>query len=117
MNTITNQGPLWVLYDIDGLCKFANFDDDLHAEAIRIATGLEVTTEQLFASVGRTIVRAYANERRRGFTEDDYVLPAESHQPVAASSLPYFNTEEWFAELRARVMAEFDRRAVEAGLL
>jgi aldehyde:ferredoxin oxidoreductase len=117
VNAITNLGPKWILFDIDGLCKFANFADDLHAEAIRLATGLEVTTDELMDSVARTFTRGYANERRRGFTELDYALPAESHERVESSTLPYFNTAEWFDELRARVMEILDVRARDAGLI
>ncbi len=117
VDAITNRGPQFILSDFDGLCKFAAVEHEVHAEALGLAAGLEVTADELKDVVDRTFVRGYANERRRGFDENDYVLPAEAHQPLATSTLPYFNTPEFFDQLRAGVMEILDRRAVDAGLM
>jgi aldehyde:ferredoxin oxidoreductase len=103
--------------DITGLCKFANVGPDFEAEALRIATGLNITGEQLAATVMRTFLRGYACERRAGFGTDDYRLPAAAHQPMEGSDLPHFNTPEFFEEVQSRVMDTLDHRAAEAGFL
>lgn len=117
VDAITNRGPLYTLYDITGLCKFANIPDDIQAEAIRAATGLDATLDDLYGAVLRTYLRGYAAERAQGFGEDDYVMPAEAHQPMQHDELPYFNTPEFFAELKERVLTTLDERAEAAGYL
>jgi aldehyde:ferredoxin oxidoreductase len=117
VDAITNRGPLYLMDDITGLCKFANATPALEAEALGIAAGLAVTEDELVDVVMRTFLRGYAVERRSGFGEADYVLPAEAHEPMANSTLPYFNTPEFFAEVQAEVIAELDRRATAAGYL
>ena len=117
VDAITNRGPLYLMDDITGLCKFANATPALEAEALGIATGLAVTEDELVDVVMRTFLRGYAVERRRGFAAADYVLPAEAHEPMVNSTLPYFNTPEFFAEVQAKVIAELDRRAAAAGYL
>ena len=117
VDAITNRGAQIILSDMDGLCKFAGVDFATHAEALRITAGLAVTAEDLEQAVARTFVRGYANERRNGFGVDDYVLPAEAHEPLASSTLPYFNTVEFFDGLQSRVMQTLDDRAVAAGLM
>ena len=117
VDATTNRGPRFMLDDITGLCKFSMLDPSVEAEAIRIATGLDLSTEDLMAVVDRTFVRGYANERRRGFELDDYSVPAEAHKPIKHSTVPQFNTEEFFDEFRERVMETLDQRATAAGLL
>ena len=117
VDAITNRGPLYLMDDITGLCKFANIGPDLEAEALRVATGLEVDGDELKAVVMRTFLRGYANERRQGFGEDDYRLPDAAHHPMENSDLPYFNTVEFFEEVQSKVLETLDRRAVEAGMM
>jgi aldehyde:ferredoxin oxidoreductase len=117
VDAVTNRGPLYLMDDITGMCKFANVGPDLEAEALRIAAGLDVDADELRACVMRTFLRGYAAERRQGFTETDYRLPDEAHDAMATSDLPYFNTAEFFAELRARVIETLDERARSLGYL
>lgn len=117
VDAITNRGPLYLMDDITGLCKFANVGPDIEAEALRIATGLNITGEQLAATVMRTFLRGYACERRAGFGTDDYRLPAAAHEPMGGSDLPHFNTPEFFGEVQSRVMDTLDHRAAEAGFM
>jgi aldehyde:ferredoxin oxidoreductase len=117
VDAITNRGPLYLMDDITGLCKFAGVSPDIEAEALRITTGLEITGEELTATVMRTFLRGYAIERRTGFGENDYRLPAEAHHPMKGSNLAHFNTPEWFKELQSRVMETLDQRAIEAGFM
>ena len=47
-------------------------------------------------------------ERRQGFTPSDYSLPKEAHIEHKQIELPYFITDEFFNELRGKVLARFD---------
>jgi aldehyde:ferredoxin oxidoreductase len=117
VDAITNRGPLILLDDITGICKFAAIDQETEAEAIRIAAGLDVSADDLREVVRRTFVRGYANERRHGFAPEDYSLPAEAHDELPHLRLPYFNTSQFFTELRERVLAVLDERARAYGWL
>ena len=115
VDAITNRGPMTLLDDMTGMCKFAALDPVLIAEALGTAAGLEVTADDLREAVDRTWVRGYTIERRVGYEVEDYALPAEAHQPAPASKLPYFNTPEFFDELRTKVTAVLDERAETYG--
>jgi aldehyde:ferredoxin oxidoreductase len=115
VDAITETGPLFLLDDITGLCKFANANPEMEAEALRTVTGLAVTGDDLTRVVMRTQLRGYANERRQGFNVEDYRLPAEAHGPMGDTDDELFNTSEFFNELRARVTEKLDRKAIEAG--
>jgi aldehyde:ferredoxin oxidoreductase len=117
VDAITNRGPLYLMDDITGLCKFANATADLEAEALRIAAGLDVSADELIAAVMRTFLRGYASERRQGFAAADYRLPAVSHEPMADPNLSHFNTPEFFAEVQTGVLQTLDERAAAAGFL
>jgi aldehyde:ferredoxin oxidoreductase len=116
VDAITNRGPLYMLDDITGLCKFANLSFEVEAEAIQAAVGLQVTAQDLEQAVWRTYLRGYANERRHGYGPADYTVPTEAHQPNPHIQLPYFNTPEFFTALQEQVLATFDQRAAAAGL-
>lgn len=115
VDAITNRGPMYLLDDMTGMCKFAVLDPVLIAEALGIAAELEVTVDDLRGAVDRTWVRGYTIERRVGYEVEDYALPAEAHQPARGSKLPYFNTPEFFDELRGEVIAVLDERAEAYG--
>ena len=72
---------------------------------------------ELEAVVHRTFLRGYAAELLQGFTLDDYAMPSEAHKPSPGMTLPYFNTPEFFAEMRDKVSAIFNERATAAGFL
>lgn len=115
VNAITVSGPMFLMDDITGICKFAGISADLEAEALRLATGIAVTGEELTAAVMNTFLRGYANERRTGFDVADYRLPAEAHGPVGNAEIEVFNTPEFFNHVRVRVTEKLDREAAEAG--
>ena len=115
VNAITVSGPMFLMDDITGVCKFSGISADLEAEALQLAAGIAVTGEELAAVVMNTFLRGYANERRTGFTIDDYRLPTEAHGPVGNTDIEVFNTPEFFFELRRQVTEKMDRQAMEAG--
>lgn len=116
VDAITNRGPLYMLDDITGLCKFSNITPEVEAEAIRAAVGLDVSADDLTQAVWRTYLRGYGAERRQGFVAADYVVPDEAHDPNPNIQFPPFNTREFFAALQERVLATFDQRLAAAGL-
>jgi hypothetical protein len=69
------------------------------------------------AVTDRTFLRGYACERRVGFDIADYTMPAEAHRPIEHSTVPQFNSEAFFGELRDRVIDTLDQRVREAGLV
>ena len=117
VDAITNRGPLFMLDDITGLCKFANVKPEIEAEALRVTVGLEVTAQDLREVVHRTYLRGYASERRNGFTPDDYSLPTEAFEESPHIDLPYFVTPDFFAALKEKVLAIFDERVAAADWL
>jgi aldehyde:ferredoxin oxidoreductase len=94
--------------DILGVCKFSGMPDDAMVELIHEVTGIELDVEQLREALMRTVLRGYRLERRQGFKDEDYKLPAMAHEKHPAIDLPYFNSPEFFDELRTRVLAKFD---------
>jgi hypothetical protein len=117
VDAITNRGPLYLMDDITGMCKFANVTPELEAEALQVATGLDIDADQLRATVMNTFLRGYACERRVGFDTDDYRLPAAAHEPMKGSDLPYFNTPGFFEQVQSQVLAALDQRATAAGFM
>jgi len=117
VDAITNRGLLYLMDDITGLCKFTNLTAEHEAEALRIATGLEIDADALLDATRRTFLRGYAAERAQGFVAEDYSMPSEAHDPSPNMTLPYFNTPEFFIEMRARVNAIFEERTEAAGYL
>ena len=117
VDVITSSGPLYLIDDFTGLCKFANASPEFEADAVRIATGLDITGDDLRAAAMRTQLRGYANERRCGFEVDDYRLPSEAHGPMGESDLEPFNTSEFFEELRRQVIERMDSEAAAAGFV
>jgi aldehyde:ferredoxin oxidoreductase len=94
--------------DILGVCKFAGMSDDAVVGLIHAVTGIEMSVDELRDTLMRTILRGYRLERRQGFKGEDYSLPAMAHEKHPSIDLPYFNSPEFFEELRTRVLAKFD---------
>jgi len=114
VDAITRRGLAVMRDDLIGICKFAGMPSKRVAEAIQALTGLEVTGKQLSEAVRRTYLRGYRIERKQGFGPEDYDLPAEVHREYPEIDLPHFLTEEFFAELKATVLARFDTMLAES---
>jgi len=117
VDAISNRGPLFLMDDITGLCKFGGATAEVEAEALRIAVGLDIDAGQLEATVMNTFLRGYACERRVGFGAADNRLPTAVFEPMENSELPYFITPEFFDQVQSRVLATLDERAAAAGFL
>jgi aldehyde:ferredoxin oxidoreductase len=118
VEVITRQGLLQVGYDMIGLCKFVGvgMGHELIARAIREATGLEVSSEEIVAAVRRAYLRGLALELRQGYRDDEYTLPGQVFaSPNPQVTLPQFVTVEFLEQLKQKVWAVFNREM--AGLL
>lgn len=116
VDAITRRGPTILRDDLLGICKFAGMDHDRMAEAVTTLTGMAVTPDDLARATIRTYLRGYRIEKQQGFAPDDYDLPAEAHDRYPQIDLPYFNTKEFFRELKGRVLARLDAMLEEEGL-
>ena len=110
VDAITNpdKGLIQLRDDILGGCKFAALNHDQMAEAVSALTGLPIDAGTFRRLIIRTFLRGYRLEKLQGFTPDDYNLPAEAHNEYPEIDLPYFNTTEFFEELKGRVIKTFD---------
>jgi aldehyde:ferredoxin oxidoreductase len=108
VKAITERGWKIMRDDLTGACKFCGLSDDTMVDVIRANSGLDIDAPTLERAVLRTYLRGYKIERRQGFKDQDYALPREAHLEHRQIQLPYFITEEFFGELRTRVLARFD---------
>lgn len=116
VEAITERGPRVLRDDLLGSCKFAGLPDERMAEALKEAAGIETTAEELAAAVRRTYLRGYRLEKEQGFVAEDYSMPDEVHGEFKEIDLPRFNTREFFAELRTRVLARLDEQLAAASV-
>ena len=116
VDAITNRGPMILRDDILGVCKFSALKDDQMATAIQEISGLSLSAEDIQQAVMRAYLRGYRIERNQGFGDADYDMPRNVHWQYDHIKLPYFNTPEFFAELKQKVLAVFDERAASLGI-
>jgi len=116
VDAITRRGPMILRDDLLGACKFSGMKDEAMCDALREAAGIDASPDDLRRAVLRTHLRGYRHERRLGFADEDYDLPAAAHEPLLPLALPHFLTRGFFAELKRRVLARFDAMLLEEGL-
>jgi aldehyde:ferredoxin oxidoreductase len=113
---ITGSGLLQVGHDMIGLCKFVGIAANHEAvvSAIKSATGIEVTSQELGKAVRRAYLRGLALELRQGYADEDFTLPSQVFDsPNQNVTLPHFVTSEFVRELKKRLweifLPEMDR--------
>jgi aldehyde:ferredoxin oxidoreductase len=110
-NAITNVGLYQVGMDMIGVCKFVGIfvNHDIVVRAINGANDLCLSAEEITAAVRRSYLRGLALERRQGYTDEEYTLPAQAFEYQNENvHLPKFVTPEFFAELKQRVWKVFE---------
>jgi aldehyde:ferredoxin oxidoreductase len=108
VDAITAKGLYQVRDDLLGSCKFSGMNHKMALTALKEATGLEIAQEELLAAVRRAFLRGLVLERRQGYTDDEYTLPAQVFEsPNPNLGTPNFITPEFFRELKERVWAVF----------
>ncbi|MFT5288588.1 MAG: aldehyde:ferredoxin oxidoreductase [Planctomycetota bacterium] len=116
VEAITQRGWTILRDDLIGVCKFAALNDEHMTKALHALSGLKIDAAELRQTVKRTFLRGYRLEKKQGFGEDDYVMPADVHQPQANMDLEHFNTLEFFQELKGKVTARLDQMLIEESI-
>jgi aldehyde:ferredoxin oxidoreductase len=106
--TSVDRGLSFMRDDMAGICKFSMLPNSDVAEAVASATGVQLSEDDIKGAALRTFLRGYRLEKLQGFARADYQMPAAVHEKSDAIDLPYFNTPEFFAELREKVLDKFD---------
>ena len=117
VDAITNRGLAILRDDFLGVCKFSGMSDENMVQAIGALTGLAIDVDDIQRTIRRVFLRGYKLEQMQGFTEADYVLPADTHREYPQIELPHFNTPEFFAELKQKVTARLDEMLAEECLV
>jgi aldehyde:ferredoxin oxidoreductase len=109
VKAITERGYAPLRDDMTGACKFAGMTQEMAAQAIQAATGLEVSVAELQASFRRAFLRGLALERKQGYGDGDYTLPGQVFDhPNERLKTPNFITREFFSEMKRRVWEVLD---------
>ena len=118
VDAITKRGLFQVRDDLLGSCKFSGMTHPMALTAVKEATGLAVSEEDLLAAVRRAYLRGLALERKQGYEDSDYTLPTQVFEsPNENLKTPNFVTPEFFAEMKARVWQVFNPEIEALGLL
>jgi len=109
VKAITERGLYQVRDDLLGVCKFAGMNHQQALTSLK-SIGLPVTQEELLAATRRAYLRGLALERKQGYEDSDYTLPAQVFEnPNPHLKTPNFVTPEFFSQLKAKVWAVFDK--------
>ena len=110
VHAITLRGLYQVKDDLIGLFKFAGVSPEKQVQALQDELGLGISKDELLAAVRRAFVRGLALERKQGYEDSEYTLPAQVFDnPSPTIQTPHFITHEFFAELHAKVWEIFDQ--------
>ena len=110
---ITRDKLQIVGFDMIGLCKFFDITKGICTQMIvdclKSEFDLDITIENLAASVRRAFLRGLALELRQGYEKAEYTLPAEVwERPNPNIKLPNITNPEFIAELQKRVWEIFE---------
>jgi len=100
------RGPQMMLYDMNGICKFAKVDFSQVAELYNRVYGESVTPDDLRTVTKLTQLRVRRIDESRGFGPEDDVLPAACHKDLGFM-IPHFNTPEFFSAVKEGVYARY----------
>ncbi len=110
---ITESKLQIVGFDMIGLCKFFDIGRGIATDFVTACLdselGLQISEDDIRASVHRAFLRGLALELRQGYSKDEFTLPGEVFKsPNANIQLPHITTPEWFDELQKQVWAVFE---------
>ena len=107
---ILNAGLYMIRDDITGMCKFANLDNGRMVEMIEHLTGVQMSEEELRTVVRNTFIRGLWLERKQGFDDSDYTLPANVMEKANPNvKTEFFVTPDFLEDLRQRVFKQFNK--------
>jgi len=115
------RGPKMMLYDLNGLCKFAkvSFEDvGLLYDRVygRGTEGMEkdgLDVEELKQITQQVQLLGRKIDNRLGFTNEDDMLPAECFKPYPGSNVKNFMTREFFDKVREGVYEKYGEIGLE----
>ncbi len=100
-------------FDMIGLCKFFDITKgictQMVVDCLRSEFNIDVTIEDLAASVRRAFLLGLALEFRQGYEKSEFTLPAEVREhPNLNIKLPNITSPEFISELQKKVWEIFD---------
>jgi len=112
VDAITRDKLQIVGFDMIGLCKFFDITKGIGTQMVvdclKSDFNLEVTEEDLRAAVHRAFILGLIMEKRQGYTEAEYALPAEVAKiPNPHIKIPDISNLAYIEQLSQRVWAEF----------
>jgi len=114
VNAIVNKGLYMVRDDLTGICKFSNLDNERLISAIELLTGIKTSEMEIREAVRNAFIRGLWLERKQGFADSDYVLPAQVYKnPNKHVGTENFINLEYLTELKRRVFEHFDKEVDE----
>jgi len=93
------RGPQMILYDMNGICKFAKVDFDHVAQLYQGLYGEEVNADDMRDVAKLVNLRIRMIDESRGFGAQDEVMPADCYQDLGFV-IPQFLTPEFFDKLK-----------------
>ena len=109
VKSIAQRGYGTLRDDMTGLCKFSGSSQDMVLTAIKEATGIELTKEDLLGATRRAFLRGLVLERKQGYEDDEYTLPGQVFEdPNPKLKTAHFVTQEFFAELKKQIWAQLE---------
>ena len=106
---IVEKGLYMIRDDLTGMCKFANLDNETLLKAIEFLTDIKISEDELKTSVRNTFLRGLWLERKQGFNDSDYTLPADIFDnPNEKIKTERFLTREYQTELKKRIFKRFN---------
>ncbi|MBE0575939.1 MAG: aldehyde:ferredoxin oxidoreductase [Desulfuromonadales bacterium] len=100
-------------FDMIGLCKFFDIakgiGTQMVVDCLKSECNLDVSIEEIRASVRRAFLRGLALELRQGYSKAEFCLPAEvSENPNPNIKLPNITSSEFIEKLEKRVWEIFE---------
>jgi aldehyde:ferredoxin oxidoreductase len=102
------RGPQMILYDMNGVCKFAKVSFDEVAQFYNQVYNNSSVNAHDMRKVARSVhMLARRIDTNQRFDESDDVLPEKCFEKFPDTDAKYFNTKEFFEQVKAGVLKEY----------
>jgi aldehyde:ferredoxin oxidoreductase len=101
------RGPQMILYDMNGLCKFAKVSFDDVSKLYDTTYGTTTNGNDMRNVAKRIHMLARRIDQSQGFNESDDTLPDKCFEVLPNTDAPYFNTKEFFNKVKEGVLNEY----------
>lgn len=109
------RGPQIMLYDMNGICKFAKVSFDDVGKLFEKVYGQELSADELRTLTKKVNLRARLIDERLGFNKEDDCLPDACHDDYGSPLLKHFNTREFFADVKKGVYERYEQMKKDYG--